>query len=319
MFMRPLLGKLRLRHFQVVELLAETGTVRAVAERLHLSQPAVSQMVKDLETAFRVQLFSRSKSGMAPREELLLLLGRTRVMLGELATAETELSTDSTKAAIVRVGAQLHMLTLLLPRVMSGLDQKEPPLRFSVREGSTSEMLKALAAGELDCAIGRLSEQHYRAAPSSEMAFWPILSGELCIVAGPQHPLTKRRKLSLRDLTDEKWALSEETGESRKLLEAAFVREGLRPPQPVLGCRPFAVNLTMAAQLPIITLAMRSAALLAQQRREVRILPVDLKLDAPPIALICRKSAAETPLISRVRAAILTAAAGLEKGRWVRA
>src|SRR5688572_25326947 len=103
MLMRPSLGKLRLRHFQVIELLAETGTVRAVAERLHLSQPAVSQMVKDLETAFRVQLFSRSKSGMAPREELLLLLGRTRVMLGELATAESELAPGSIKRAIVRV------------------------------------------------------------------------------------------------------------------------------------------------------------------------------------------------------------------------
>lgn len=316
--MRPALSKLRLRHLEVLQRLVETGTIRKVAEELHLSQPAVSQMVKDLETAFRTPLFSRSKTGMVPREELAPLLGRIRVMLGELATAESELSAGSGSGAIVRVGAQLHPLTQLLPRVMDLLNRKTPRLRFNLREGSTSEMLAALAAGELDCAIGRLSEQHYRAAPPSEMTFWPILGGELCVVAGRNHPLAGKRKIALRDLALEQWALSEETGESRKLLEAAFVREGLRPPQPVLVCRPFAINLSIVARLPIITLAMRSAALQAQQRREVRILPLDLKLDAPPIALICRKAAAETPLLMRVREAVLTAAAELEKGRWAR-
>lgn len=316
--MRPALTKLRLRHLQVAQQLVESGTIRKVAERLHLSQPAVSQMVKDLEAAFRTPLFSRSKTGMVPREELALLLGRIRVALGELATAESELSTSSTRAAIVRVGAQLHPLTQLLPRVMELLNRKTPQLRFNLREGSTSEMLAALAAGELDCAIGRLSEQHYRSAPSSDTEFWPILSGELCVVAGQNHPLARKRKVTLRDLAQEQWALSEETGESRKLLEAAFVREGLRPPQPVLECRPFAINLSIVAKLPIITLAMRTAAVQAQQRREVRILPLDLKLEAPPIALICRKAAASTPLLIRIREAVLTAAAELEKGRWAR-
>ncbi|TAM53956.1 MAG: LysR family transcriptional regulator, partial [Burkholderiaceae bacterium] len=55
-----LVRRLRLRHLELLVALAEAGTMRGAAERLHLSQPAISKMLNEIESGFGVRLFDRS-------------------------------------------------------------------------------------------------------------------------------------------------------------------------------------------------------------------------------------------------------------------
>jgi DNA-binding transcriptional LysR family regulator len=306
------LDRLRLRHLRLLSLLAETGSVRKAAERLHVSQPAVSQMVKDIETAFGGTLFKRTRRGVVPNARMSLLLRRTRVALGEIAAADVELRQVARARPRLRVGANLHLLTYLLPRAIDRMRDEHPELRLVFSEGSSARLLKSLAVGELDCVVGRLLQQDDPEVPMEDFSFWPAYSGRLCVVAHPAHPLARRKKLRLADLADAQWALSTSGGQSRQLLGNLFLREGLAPPEPVIECRPFYANLSITTQLPLLTVVMRAEAVEAQKKGLLRILPVDLDIDLPPIAFFCRRTMAGEPLITGLRQAIIAAGAEID-------
>jgi len=305
--MRPAIERLRIRHLRLLELLIEVGTVRKAAEALNVSQPAVSEMLKELESAFGGPLFQRTRGGVAPNRRAAALLRRLRVMLGELRAAEGELLPGA-KAAL-RVGANLQFLLHLLPQALSRMRAGHRDLAYIVREGSTAVLVDELLRGELDCIIGRLTAGTPRAA---ELAMWPLYGGELCFVVGRAHPLAKRKRVSLEDLTKEEWALGGTTGAARKIIEETFMAAGLRPPAPVLECRPQFANLAFAASMQLVTVATRSDAVAAERAGTVAILPVELPVEYPPVAFMCRNDAREDPWLRDLREAVVVAAGHTE-------
>jgi DNA-binding transcriptional LysR family regulator len=304
--LKPALARLRLRHLQLLELLQEVGTARKAAERLHLSHPAVSQMLREIEEAFGGQLFERSRRGVAPNARLQLLLRRTRAMLGEAQAAEREL--QAAPSPLIRLGANFHLLTHLMPDAIRRLRGQHPGLRLSLHEGSVDNMLESLAAGGLDCVIGRLSAGYARDSRARELKFWTLYKGRHCVVAGLDHPLAKKRRLTLADLAGEDWALSHADGQSRDVLNRSFLLAGLPPPQPVIECRPYYVNLSFVTGTRLVTVAMESEARRAQAAGLIRILPVSLDADFAPNAFLCRRSTEDDPWVSTVRAAVMESA-----------
>jgi DNA-binding transcriptional LysR family regulator len=297
--MRPAIERLRIKHLRLLELLVELGSVRKAAERLHVSQPAVSQMLKELEAAFGGPLFTRTRGGVEPNLRVSNLLRRVQPALGELRAAQGEMLTSST--TLLRIGANLQFLTQLLPHALERLRAGYPDLRFVLREGPTNALVESLLAGDLDCTIGRLSSNMPRAA---DLQFWPLSGGELCLVVGRSHPLAKRKRLALEDLATQAWALGGMTGEARRIVDQLFMRAGLRPPEPVLECRPQFANIAFVATMQLVTVATRSDALAAQHAGTVHILPIELPVESAPVAFICRKASAGDVWLARLREAV---------------
>lgn len=304
--MRPAIERLRIKHLRLFEFLVELGTVRKAAERLHISQPAASQMLKELESAFGGTLFARTRGGVKADQRAATLLRRLRPVLGELFAAQSEMLT-STKA-VLRIGANLQLLIHLLPHALESLRSGYPDLRFVLREGPTNTLIDALLAGDLDCTIGRLSTNARHAAALAELRFWPLSGGELCLVVGRSHPLARRKRLTLQDLAGEAWALGGTTGQARKLLDQLFISAELPPPQPILECRPQFANLAFVANMQLVTVATRSDALAAQEAGTVHILPIELPVESAPVAFICRNVSADDVWLTRVREAVSLAA-----------
>ncbi|MEA3157899.1 MAG: hypothetical protein QOK44_5488 [Betaproteobacteria bacterium] len=304
--MRPAIERLRIKHLRLLELLVEVGTVRKAAERLHISQPGVSQMLKELESAFGGALFARTRGGVAANERAATLLRRLRPVLGELRAAQSEMF--SSAQAVLRIGANLQFLTHLLPHALSSLRYSYPDLRFVLREGATNALIEALLAGDLDCTIGRLSMSSPRDSVLSELRVWPLYGGELCLVVGRSHPLAKRKHVTLHDLAGEAWALGDTTGQARMLLDRLFIRAELPPPRPVLECRPQFANLAFVASMQLVTVATRSDALAAHEAGTIHILPIELPVESTPVAFICRKASADDVWLTRVREAVSLAA-----------
>lgn len=304
--MRPAVERLRIKHLRLLELLVELGTVRKTAEHLHISQSAVSQMLKELESAFGGTLFARTRRGVEANQRTATLLRRLRPVLGELRVAQSEMLT-STKA-VLRIGANLQLLSHLLPHALESLRSSHPDLRFVLREGPTNTLIDALLAGDLDCTIGRLSMNARHAAVLAELRFWPLYGGELCLVVGRSHPLARRKRLTLQDLAGEAWALGGTTGQARTLLDQLFINAKLPPPQPVLECRPQFANLAFVAKMRLVTVATRSDALAAQEAGTIHILPIELPVESAPVAFICRKVSDDDVWITRAREAVNLAA-----------
>src|SRR4051812_30062237 len=85
-----LVRRLRLRHLELLVALADAGTMRAAATRLHLSQPALSKMLGEIEKGFGTRLFERSPQGLAANGLGEAAIYRARIMLGELSRAQQE-------------------------------------------------------------------------------------------------------------------------------------------------------------------------------------------------------------------------------------
>jgi len=260
-------------------------------------------MLKELEAAFGGPLFARTRGGVEANQRAATLVRRLRPMLGELRAAQDELLESS--SATAHIGANLQFLTHLLPQALTGMRSAHSALRFVVREGPTKVLVEELLAGELDCIIGRLSSSTPRAA---DLSFWPLYGGELCLVVGRSHPLARRKRIVLQDLAVEAWALGGTAGQARTIVDQLFIRAGLRPPVPVLECRPQFANLAFVASMQLVTVATRSDALVAQRAGTIHILPIELPVEYPPVAFICRNASKEDVWLTRLREAVSLAA-----------
>lgn len=298
---------LRLKHLRLLELLVEHGTVRRAAEQLHVSQPVASQMLAEIEAAFDGSLFIRTRSGVQPTARLGVLLRRSRLALGEINAARTELA-DAGQPCI-RIGANLQFLTQLLPPSLAVMHTGNPELRFFLKEGPSDQLIAELLEGNLDCVVARHSTRAIReASGSGELQFWPLGGGRLCLVVGRAHPLAHRRRIKVGDLAGAKWALGTGEGQGRDIINRLFLDAGLQPPQPVIECRPQGANLVFAASMPLVTVATRADALSGVSAGLLHILPIDITQKLAPISFVCRTAARTDKWLVQLHLAMKAAA-----------
>ncbi|MGZ5174150.1 MAG: LysR family transcriptional regulator [Burkholderiales bacterium] len=289
--------RLRLNHLHLLQVLVERGTIRKAAEHLNLSQPVVSQMLKDLESAFGGALFTRTRKGVVPSARLEPLLRRVQVMLGEFDAAQSEPS--ALPRPTIRIGANLQFLTQHVPSALARVLSAHPELRFILCEGTTRELIDSLLTGKLDCVLGPTRSL----SPAQLMAlqFWPLYQSDLCLVVNPSHRLARRKHVSIRDLASEQWVLGAHGGQARDVVDQAFARAGLHPPEPVVECRPHFLNMHFVSQMSSVTVAGRADAIEAEKAGMIRILPLQTPLDYGAISLIARKGSSEDRWLARFR------------------
>ncbi|RYY98291.1 MAG: LysR family transcriptional regulator, partial [Comamonadaceae bacterium] len=151
-----LVRRLRLRHLELLVALAEAGTMRAAAARLHLSQPALSKMLAEVEAGFGARLFERSPQGLQANGLGQAAVYRARVMLGELARGQEEIDALRTHASgVLRLGTL--SVTAAVPRAIVRLRQQVPGAQVQVHEGRVRDLVQRLLDGELDAVFGAIT------------------------------------------------------------------------------------------------------------------------------------------------------------------
>ncbi len=277
------LDRLRLRHLRLLELIDEHRSLRAVAEVLKLTQPAVSQMVKDLEHAFGVTLVDRSARGVSLTQAGELALQRARSGLAAVDHLVGELQAD--RPPVVRVGTNPAVMFQLLPSAIRLLDERDARLRFKVRAGMVNDMLPELWAGNLDCYVGRVDWDRLPPSMLDVLRHDPLTETDLVLACSVTHPLAERADLSVRDLMDWPWALPPEGSNNRIAFETAFRNHGLAGPTPVveMASDPNALML-LARQVPFLICVPRLA--LDSHAAKDALCVIDLPdLRLPPIQI----------------------------------
>lgn len=225
------LDRLRLRHLRLLELIDRLGSLRAVGNELSLTQPAVSQMVKDLEFAFGAALIDRSVRGVALTPTGQLALQRARSGLAAFETLAAEL--DEGQPLVLHVGTNPAMMSGIMPEAMNLAAEGAEAPRYLLRSGLARDMTRALWDGELNCYIGRVDweviphDMHY------SLRHAPLFTTSLVVVCSEDHPLAARGTLEPKDLEGWSWALSPEDSNNRIGLAAALRNNGL--PEPRIG------------------------------------------------------------------------------------
>ncbi|MCX5206545.1 LysR family transcriptional regulator [Streptomyces sp. NBC_00237] len=195
-----------LRYFVAV---AEEGSLTRAAERLYVSQPALTKQVKQLEAQVGVSLFVRSRSGMALTEAGRALAGAAPALLGDWERAlRTTRSAASRAARVLRVGFLASAANEATPGIVAAFAALRPGWRADMRQSSWSDPSAGLAEGEVDVALVRLpfpGEERWRVKELFAEARWVALASG--------HPLAGRESIDFRELLDEPFvAAPPETG-----------------------------------------------------------------------------------------------------------
>jgi len=228
----PYLDHLRLRQLRLLELIDRHGSLRAVGEVLNLTQPAVSQMLKDLEYAFGTTLVDRSVRGAVLTPLGRLALQRARAGLAIFDHLASDLGTDL--PAVVRVGTNPASLFQLIPSALRALEAHRAGIRFRLEAGTVGNMMSRLLDGELDCYVGRVDWAAMPAPTADLLRYEPLTETGLVVACSVDHPLAGRAEVTGAELAQWPWALPSGDTNNRGTIENAFRNCGVPAPLPVV-------------------------------------------------------------------------------------
>lgn len=305
-----LLRRLRLRHLELLVVLAESGTMRVAASRLHLSQPAISKMLMEVEEGLGVRLFERSRQGVVPTGAGAAAVHRARVVMGELAHACEEVEAIRNGAsAVLRVGT--FSVTSIVPAAVVQLRKRLPGVAVHLHDGRVRELIQRLLEGELDCVFGALTSEILTSDLLASLQSEVLLQDRLCVLAAPSNPLLRRRGLRWLDLRDAQWVAPPRQTLVRQAFMTAFLDAGSTPPEPVI--EPMS-SVTVGAVLRLDP-GLLCAVRLEHARDEiarggVRRLTVAPDLALPPLGLFTRRTdSSATPVLHAFASALRKARA----------
>src|SRR5579864_2314494 len=182
-----------LRYFAVV---AAEGNLTRAAERLFVSQPALTKQIKQLESELGVQLFTRSRAGMTLTVAGQALAQTTPAVLAgwDQAVRETK-AAASGAARVLRVGFMSSAANEATQQIIAAFAQRRPEWRVDLSQAAWSDATAGLASGDADVALLRLPF-----AGQGEMRIELLLTEPRWVALPATHPLAGQDQIKFDQL-----------------------------------------------------------------------------------------------------------------------
>ena len=130
------------------------GNISAAAEALHVSQPALSRQIRDLEEELGVTLFERGSRRIRLTEEGMILRRRAEEMVRLMQITESEISqAHQSVSGEVHIGAGESLAFHYLSQIAGAIHREYPEVRFTVTSGDTEDLMEQLDSGLIDAAL----------------------------------------------------------------------------------------------------------------------------------------------------------------------
>ncbi|MEU5870863.1 LysR family transcriptional regulator [Glycomyces sp. NPDC047369] len=209
-----------LRSFAAV---AEEGNLTRAAERLYLSQPALTKQIRQLETRLGTALFARSKHGMALTGPGAALAAAAPDVLAAWDTARRAVrAAEAESSRVLRVSFLASAANERTQPIIAAFRELRPDWRVELRQASWGDPVAGLVSGEVDAGFMRLPFPR-----QEEFDALPLLTEPRCVAMAADHPLAQRDSLTMDDLLDEPFiAAPAATGAFRDHWVAADARGG---------------------------------------------------------------------------------------------
>ena len=228
----------KLELYRVFKEVAEAGNISTAAKNLYISQSAVSQSIKQLETALQARLFSRSPRGVSLTGEGQMLYQYVRSALGLLATGEDKLSqAQQLLLGTLVIGASDTVTAQFLTPYLDAFHRLHPGIRLKIVSGRSAKVLSMLKSGAVDIA--------FASSPSdSAISNWPCFSTHSVFVAGSSYECDFDHVYTRQEIAAFPLILLERKASSRVFLEQYFLQSGITlTPEIELSSRQLLVTL----------------------------------------------------------------------------
>ncbi|MGE5130127.1 MAG: pca operon transcription factor PcaQ [Sphingomonadaceae bacterium] len=187
-------GRLKLRHLQCFLAVAEERSIQRAAERLAITQPAVSKTLRELEEILGAPLFRRGRRGAVPTTAAEVFLRHARASVAALEQGVDSLAQARQRGGVVlRLGLLPSVAPCFAPPAVLRFRTEMPGTLLRVASGPNALLLAQLQHRELDVALTRLSDPEHMTG----LTFEHLYADALALAVHPDHPLLREREPGL--------------------------------------------------------------------------------------------------------------------------
>ena len=189
---------LEIRHLRSLLAIADYQNLSAAAERVHLTQSALSHQIRAIESHFGVALFDRTPQGLKPTSACARLLTLARGVLPQIGDAERDLfRMKSATGGELRIALECHTCFDWLMPVMDEFRRRWPEVEVDLVAGFHPDPLSLMTSGKADLVVGS------KPTKLRGVTVWPLFRFEILAVLANEHRLARRKFVDAADLAGE--------------------------------------------------------------------------------------------------------------------
>jgi len=284
--------RLKLRELDILIAVVHAGVMRKAADHLHMSQPAVSKAIADLEHTLGVTLLDRGPQGVEPTQYGRALLKRGLAVFDELKQGVEDiefLANPGTGELFIGSSAMSEGIVLT---VIDRLSRQYPRVVFHVEPVSLPAIYDELRERRIELGFAGI----YGSIPEDDVHQEVLFEDRLAVVAGMDNPWIQRRKVRLAELVNEPWTWPSAGTMFDALVVEAFRASGLEPPRATVYAADMNTRIRLAANGRFLAIVLAGNLKSFGKHPLVKMLPVELPTSYRQIGLITLKNRTLSPL-----------------------
>ncbi|MDQ0229978.1 LysR family transcriptional regulator [Metabacillus malikii] len=203
---------------------AKFKSLTKAAESLHISQPALSKMLKSLEDELDMKLILRTNKTSDLTDGGRIVMQYAQKIFSQIEEMETTLNDlKSLKRGSIRIGLPPIIGSLYFPSVMAEFHKKYPNISITITEYGAAKVVKSVEEGEFELGVAVL--------PVNEEDFhiYPIVEDEMKLLIHHEHPLASQSSVQLKDLRNEEFIFYHEDFALHDIMWKKFIEVGFEP------------------------------------------------------------------------------------------
>lgn len=281
-----------LRHLKIFLCVCDELNMTAAAEKLHIAQPSVSQVIAELEKHYAVKLFERlgRKLFITSAGNKLLTYARHIVNLNKEAE---DAMREITHSGVIRVGASVTVGTCILTDIITDFIKGDPFSQIISTVNNTKIIEEMLLVDELDIGLveGRIH--------SSGLLCEPFMDDELVLVSSTSHPFALRGSIMADELEGQGFIIREEGSGTRELFESVMTSKGVNWRIAGIYNNAETIKNAVAAGLAL-TVMSRMAVRKEVQRRELAIVNIEGLQFRRHFSIVLHRNKYVSPLLDKL-------------------
>jgi DNA-binding transcriptional LysR family regulator len=208
------------RQLEMFRAVAEEGGFTRAAQRLHVSQSAVSRQVRLLEEELGGRLLHRSGKGVTPTAQGELLLRAANRIHRDLQDVAWQISeTQKLQRGMLSLGGGMTVCMYVLPRLLKKFRSLYQDVELRVTSGTSEAILRLVRNHQVDLGLLTLP------VVAADLVVHPVLKEEMVVVTAPRHALARERTVDARSLGRYPLILFERGSNTRKVLDEFFLEQ----------------------------------------------------------------------------------------------
>jgi len=201
---------------------ADTGSITEAADRIGVTQPALSRRLQQLEEHLGAELLTRGRKGAQLTEIGRLVETEARILIARYDHLRDQVRAhQGLEGGTVRIGGGATAVSFVLPKAIATFQRTHPAVRFQLKEAGSIEVTDDVLSGRLELGLVTLP------AKARELSVWPLLTDRIVLVGPRHHPLARSGRINASALDGLAFVGFEADTAVRQIIDAALRKAGV--------------------------------------------------------------------------------------------